>query len=224
MKSKAHQLPLSQRQLPEAISPRKNRQKDLLLHEKALLAKGVRVIGGVDESGRGCLAGPVFAAVVVFPPDVVIPEVDDSKLLSAKVRDQLFDVICKSAIDWSVAMISAEEIDKINIHRASLKAMQMAVSKLKKSPEFLLVDGRYPIPQKVPQKAIVKGDRLSHTIAAASILAKVSRDRWMDEESKKYPGYSFKKHKGYGTTEHFDEIKKNGLTPLHRKSFTLAIT
>jgi len=192
-----------------------------LQYEKPLFAKGLSRVGGVDEAGRGCLAGPVFAAAVVFPPDVFIPEVDDSKLLTPKTRERLFEIICKEAIAWSVASVGAEEIDRINIHRASLKAMQLAVSQLKTSPDFLLVDGRYPLPQKLPQKAIIKGDRLSHTIAAASILAKVSRDRWMEQEAKKYPGFNFIQHKGYGTTEHFAEIKKNGLTPLHRKTFNV---
>ena len=197
------------------------RRKDLLQYEKSLFAKGLSRVGGVDEAGRGCLAGPVFAAAVVFPPDVFIPEVDDSKLLTPKTRERLFEIICKESIAWSVASVGAEEIDRINIHRASLKAMQLAVSQLKTNPDFLLVDGRYPLPEKLPQKAIIKGDRLSHTIAAASILAKVSRDRWMEQEAKKYPNFNFVQHKGYGTTEHFAEIKKNGLTPLHRKTFNV---
>lgn len=181
-------------------------------------------VGGVDEAGRGCLAGPVFAAAVVFAPDVLIPGVDDSKKLTALQRESLYDVICREALAWAIASVDAGEIDQINIHRASLKAMKLAVDQLDPRPEFLLVDGRFPIPHRVKQRPIVNGDRLSHSVAAASILAKVSRDRWMDQISKDYPDFSFGKHKGYGTAEHFEEIKKYGLTPLHRKTFSSVLT
>jgi len=180
-------------------------------------------VGGVDEAGRGCLAGPVFAAAVVFEPNFSIPGVDDSKKLTAGERERLFDEICRHALSWAVASVEADEIDRINIHRASLKAMKLAVSQLEPRPQFLLVDGRFPISDPLPQKPIVNGDRLSHSVAAASILAKVSRDRWMEQESLKYPDFSFKQHKGYGTAEHFQEIKKNGLTLLHRKTFNVGV-
>jgi ribonuclease HII len=201
--------------------PKENR--DLLLYEKGLFAQGIVRVAGVDEAGRGCLAGPVFAGAVILPPDLVLPDIDDSKKLQPAVRERLFDKICRRAIAWAVAMVEADEIDRINIHRASLRAMQLAVAQLKPGPEYLLVDGRFPIPERLPQKPIVKGDQRSQTIAAASILAKVSRDRWIEEEGKKYPQFKFKDHKGYATAEHFDEIKKHGLTPLHRKTFAVVL-
>lgn len=201
----------------------KEQQRDLLLIEKGLLATGICRIGGVDEAGRGCLAGPVFAGAVILPSQLVIPEIDDSKKLTPAIRERLFAEICKQAVAWAVASVDADVIDQINIHRASLKAMQLAVAQLKPPPEFLLVDGRFPIPERLPQKAIVKGDQKSQSVAAASILAKVSRDRWMEEEAKKYPQFSFVQHKGYGTPEHFSEIKRYGLTPLHRKSFQVIL-
>lgn len=211
--------------MPRKKSPRKRSSRkgpirsDLLIFERSLLSKGVNYIGGVDEVGRGCLAGPVFAAAVILPSFVVIPGVNDSKLLTPSQRERLYGEICSKAIAWAVASVDAEEIDRINIHRASLRAMQLAVNQLKKMPEFLLIDGRFSIPMKLAQMPIIKGDQKSHTIAAASILAKVSRDRWITEEGGKYPGFNFRQHKGYGTREHFEEIRKNGLTPLHRRSF-----
>lgn len=202
---------------------RDTRERDLLTFEREILAAGLSRIGGVDEAGRGCLAGPVFAGAVILPPNFIIPEIDDSKKLDAKLRERLYDEICRSALSWAVASVPAEEIDRINIHRASLKAMQFAVAQLKPGPQFLLVDGRFPIPEKVPQKAIVKGDQRSQSVAAASILAKVSRDRWIEEEGKKYPQFKFHIHKGYGTPGHFAEIREHGLTPLHRKSFRVVL-
>lgn len=178
----------------------------------------------MDEAGRGCLAGPVFAGAVILPPDLILPDIDDSKKLASALRERLFEEICRHAISWAVASVPADEIDRINIHRASLKAMQLAVAQLKPPPQFLLVDGRFPIPlggayRETKQKAIVRGDQRSQSVAAASILAKVSRDRWIEEESRKYPQFSFHVHKGYGTPGHFEEIRRHGLTPLHRKSF-----
>lgn len=197
----------------------RSNKRDLLSFEKSLFERGILRVGGVDEAGRGCLAGPVFAAAVIFPPHLVLPEVDDSKLLTPSKREGLFHEICQKAVAWAVASIDADEIDRINIHRASLQAMRLAVLRLKPFPQFLLVDGRFPIPEKLPQTPIIKGDRRSQTVAAASILAKVSRDRWMGEEAEKYPGFNFRGHKGYGTAEHFAEIKKHGLSPIHRRSF-----
>jgi ribonuclease HII len=173
----------------------------------------------VDEAGRGCLAGPVFAGAVILPPRLMIPEIDDSKKLAPGVRERLFDVICREAIAWTVASVDAEEIDRVNIHHASLKAMRLAVESLSSRPEYLLVDGKFTLHLSIPQEAVVDGDARSQTIAAASILAKVSRDRWISEEGKKYPQSKFAKHKGYGTEEHREEIRRHGLTPLHRRSF-----
>ncbi len=200
-----------------------SRKRDLLEFEGPLFTKGISRVGGVDEAGRGCLAGPVFAGAVILPPDFFHPEIDDSKKLSPKMREKLFKEICRVAIAWAVASVEAGEIDRINIHRASLKAMQLAVAGLKPAPEYLLVDGRFPIPQRLPQKAIIRGDQRSQTVAAASILAKVSRDRWIIEEGKKYPHFNFLDHKGYGTSEHLKEIRRHGLTPLHRKTFQVIL-
>lgn len=192
----------------------------LLQRETDLHQKGIRYVAGVDEVGRGCLAGPVFAAAVIFPLHIFIDGVDDSKKLSPQRREELFPLICSSALSWSVARIEADEIDRINIHRASLFAMQKAVEDLRPGAEHILVDGRFPLPGfSQRQEAIIGGDGLCHVIAAASILAKVSRDRWMVETSREYPGFSFDRHKGYGTARHLDEIRHNGLTPLHRRSF-----
>lgn len=198
------------------------RPKDLLRLERGLISRGLLQVAGVDEAGRGCLAGPVFAAAVILPPGLILPEVDDSKLLAPPVRERLFDVICGSAVAWSVASIEAEEIDRINIHRASLKAMALAVKGLAARPEFILIDGKFTLEEfifLVPQEAVVEGDARSQTVAAASILAKVSRDRWMAEEEKKYPQYRFGQHKGYATEQHRGEIRHHGPTPLHRRSF-----
>jgi len=195
--------------------------KDLLPLERALISRGLRAIAGVDEAGRGCLAGPVFAAAVVLPPGLILPEVDDSKKLAPDLRERLFAVICREAVAWSVASVDAAEIDRINIHHASLKAMRVAVASLSDSPDYLLIDGKFTLDGFRPQEAVVSGDARSQTIAAASILAKVSRDRWITEEGKKYPGFRFAKHKGYGTAEHREEIRRHGLTPLHRRTFRM---
>lgn len=206
---------------------KRSRARDLLQHERRLHATGHLYIAGLDEAGRGCLAGPVFAAAVIFPPHFRISGVNDSKQLTADVREELFEKICSSAVAWAVASVEAEEIDRINIHHASLKAMRLAVEKLLHPPTFLLIDGKFPIPltqKKYLQKAIIGGDSKSHTIAAASILAKVSRDRWITEAMAQYPAFNFKQHKGYGTREHYEEIKKNGVTPLHRRTFRLGLS
>lgn len=212
------------------MSPQKKRGRSLpqpkchpdpLYFESKLYAQGFDQIAGVDEVGRGALAGPVFAAAVVLPPGLVIPGVKDSKKLSPGQREMVYSLITAQTDMWSVASVDQEEIDKINIHRASLKAMAQAIANLKKSPGFVLIDGRFPLGGPVPQQAIIKGDSLSHTIAAASIIAKVTRDRWMCEEGKKYPNFLFEAHKGYGTKRHIAAIERYGLTPLHRRSFTI---
>jgi ribonuclease HII len=157
---------------------------------------------------------------VILPPAHIISGIDDSKKLGPAVRERFFEIVLQEAVAWAVAMVDATEIDRINIHHASLKAMRLAVLQLTPRPQFLLVDGRFPIPDcSTPQKAVVRGDQLSQSIAAASILAKVSRDRWIIDAGRSYPAYDFKSHKGYGTARHFQEIRKAGLTPLHRRSF-----
>ncbi len=193
---------------------------DWLAHEKEYLSQGKKFICGVDEAGRG-LAGPVYAAAVILPPDgfIIDEDVNDSKKISEKKRNRLYDVICSKAYKFSIASASVEEIDSINILNATYLAMKRAVEGLMIDPDIVLVDGNMLPKWKYNSKAIVKGDATCYSIACASILAKVSRDRFMISESEKYPEYVFEKHKGYGTKLHIDMIKKYGTCPLHRKTF-----
>lgn len=194
---------------------------DWLAHEKEYLSQGKKFICGVDEAGRGPLAGPVYAAAVILPPDgfIIDEDVNDSKKISEKKRNRLYDVICSKAYKFSIASASVEEVDSINILNATYLAMKRAVEGLMIDPDIVLVDGNMLPKWKYNSKAIVKGDATCYSIACASILAKVSRDRFMISESEKYPEYVFEKHKGYGTKLHIDMIKKYGTCPLHRKTF-----
>jgi ribonuclease HII len=192
---------------------------DPLYYERSLWAIGVEPVAGLDEAGRGCLAGPVVAAAVIFPQAVFIPEVRDSKTLSPKGRKAAEKLIREKATSIAVGVVGPEEIDRINILRASLNAMAMAVDGLDIRPGILLVDGNQTIPHDLPQKTIVSGDRLSFTIAAASIIAKVYRDAIMKEFSLQYPLYNFAAHKGYPTTGHLAALKKFGPCPIHRRTF-----
>ncbi len=188
--------------------------------EKSLFEKGYNYIAGVDEAGRGPLAGPVVAAAVIFPRGLIIEGLDDSKKLSAKRRDLLFDEIAASGAICSVGVIDNLTIDKINILRASLLAMRKAVTALKTKPEFILVDGTYTIPNlDFPQFAIIGGDALCASISAASIIAKVTRDRIMDKYQEIYPEFSFSVHRGYPTPQHLNELRTNGPTEIHRRTF-----
>ncbi len=187
--------------------------------DKSYLNSNVQIIAGVDEAGRGPLAGPVVAAAVIFSKDVFIDGVDDSKRLSEKMREKLYDEILDGCIAHGFGVIDQVEIDKINILQASLKAMRIAVRKLKPKPDLILIDGNKSFASRIPTKTIVKGDSKSFSIAAASILAKVKRDRMMRRASKKYPGFLWHKNKGYATREHIEAIKERGITPLHRKTF-----
>ncbi|MBP5209748.1 MAG: ribonuclease HII [Clostridia bacterium] len=187
--------------------------------ENARMAEGYARVCGVDEAGRGPLSGPVFAAAVILPPGLEIPGLDDSKKLSPKRRETLFDVICASAISWCVASASVEEIDRLNILEADLLAMRRAVDGLSVKADLALIDGNVARGFDIPARAVIKGDALSCSIAAAAILAKVSRDRLCLEHDRLYPGYGFARHKGYGTKEHMDAIRRLGPCPLHRKSF-----
>ncbi len=191
----------------------------LRAYERALLQKGCRYVAGVDEAGRGPLAGPVFAAAVILPEDHAIEGITDSKNLAPRKREVLSEQIKSKALSYCVAFVSHEEIDSINILRASLKAMALAVDGLKVKPDHVLVDGNMKAPLSLPQTAIVRGDCLSESIAAASILAKVARDLHMCKMEELYPQFSFAKHKGYGTARHLDELKICGPTPIHRRSF-----
>ncbi len=188
--------------------------------ENIYYEKGYNYIAGVDEVGRGPLAGPVCAAALILPKGLMIDGVDDSKKLSEKKREKLYDEIIEKALSYCVVFVEPEKIDEINIRQATHLAMQRAVDGLNLRPDFLLVDGNDKISfDGVDCEYIIKGDLKFECIAAASIVAKVTRDRYMTEMDKEYPQYGFAKHKGYGTKLHMEAIREFGLTPLHRRSF-----
>lgn len=188
-------------------------------YENNLKLKGFKLVCGVDEAGRGPLAGPVYAAACILPSDIVIEGLNDSKKISEKKREALYDIIIENAVDYCVATASVEEIEEFNILNATYLAMTRAVQGLK-AVDYCLIDGNRIPPQLMGNsEAVVKGDSKSFSISAASILAKVSRDRYLLELDKEYPMYNFKKHKGYGTKEHMDLIRQYGVSPVHRKSF-----
>jgi len=187
--------------------------------ENDLWSRGIRKIAGVDEAGRGPLAGPVVAAAVIFPENLIINGVDDSKKLSPKKREMLYDLIVEKAISVGVGIVSHEVIDRVNIMNATLLAMNRALRNLRVSPDYVIVDGNFFKNAEYKVQNIVDGDARSFTIAAASIIAKVTRDRLMIEFDGKFPQYGFAKHKGYGTFQHIEAIKKYGLTEIHRRSF-----
>ena len=193
-------------------------EKDTLVFERELLASGAKLIGGMDEAGRGPLAGPVVAAAVVMPLDDVIEGVDDSKKLTEKKRERLFDEIIKKAFAYKIVAVDEKVIDEINILNATKKAMTECVSGLSVRPDVVLVDA-VKLSLDVPTKAIIKGDALSYSIGAASILAKVYRDRLMQEYDAIYPWYGFAQNKGYGTKDHIDALKSVGPSPIHRRTF-----
>ena len=188
-------------------------------YELEALDAGYTVVCGTDEAGRGPLAGPVCAAAVILPQGLVIEGLNDSKKISEKKREKLFDIICQEAVSYGIAFATAEEIDEINILNASQLAMRRAVAMLSPKPDFVLVDGNIARDFEMTAKPIVKGDALSMSIAAASILAKVTRDRYCVEMDKEYPEYHFSAHKGYPTKEHMDLVRELGPCPLHRKTF-----
>ncbi len=187
--------------------------------EKEWMSKGYSVVCGTDEAGRGPLAGPVYAAAVVLPTDLVIEGLNDSKKLTQKKRELLFDVIKEKAVSWCIAFADNNEIDEINILNASQLAMRRAVAGLRVTPDIVLVDGNIARDFEIMAVPIIKGDAISPSIAAASVLAKVARDRFCEEMDKEYPQYNFAKHKGYPTKEHYRAISKYGPCPLHRKTF-----
>jgi ribonuclease HII len=187
--------------------------------ENAIRRVGFNWVAGVDEVGRGCLAGPVVAAAVVLHPERYVPRVCDSKTVTALERSRLYDKITRASVTWSVAAAECDEIDRINIHQASLRAMQRAVLALVPMPDFVLVDA-FRIPDLlVPQRAIEHGDARCTAIAAASIVAKVTRDRMMLELHARDPRYGFDKHKGYATKDHLDAVLRFGYSEMHRRSF-----
>lgn len=192
---------------------------ELWLLENEIYDSGIETLCGVDEAGRGPLAGPVCAAAVILPRGIDIPGLDDSKKLSAKKREALYDVICREAISYSVAFATVEEIESLNILGATFLAMNRAISGLSVTPELALIDGNRNSGIEMPSRCIVKGDSKCADIAAASILAKVTRDRYMLELDKQYPQYKFSKHKGYGTKLHYEMLREYGAAEVHRKSF-----
>ncbi len=192
---------------------------DLYAEEQKFLAEGYATLGGVDEVGRGCIAGPVFAAAVILPSELRIPQLNDSKKLTPKVRERLSEVILREAVAWNIVQVSVAEIDELNILWASMKAMSLAVGGLRVAPDLLLVDGNRTTDLPLQQRAIVEGDGRCASIAAASVIAKVARDRWMAEQEAHFPGFSFAQHKGYGTEQHLRELRTHGPTSLHRRTF-----
>lgn len=188
-------------------------------YEKAALADGFKCVCGIDEAGRGPLCGPVCAAAVILPVDCEIEGINDSKKLSEKKREALYDVITEKAIAYSVVMVDARTIDEINILQATFQAMRDAVDNLSVKPDIALIDGNGKPGLPIEERTIVKGDAKSVSIAAASILAKVTRDRYCLEIDKKYPEYQFAKHKGYGTKLHYEMIEKYGICLEHRRTF-----
>jgi len=194
-------------------------QTDLWQIENDCYAGGFDLICGVDEAGRGPLAGPVCAAAVILPRGLVIPGLNDSKKLTDKRRRELFDIIVAEAEAYGIAFASEQEIDEINILQATFLAMERAVSRLSVKPDLALVDGNRAPKLPIPVKTVVKGDSLSANIAAASILAKVTRDRLLEELDETYPAYGFSVHKGYGTKRHYEALRENGPCPVHRMTF-----
>ncbi len=197
-----------------------DRLHKLMQYEDEEYLNGITYIAGIDEAGRGPLAGPVVASAVILPKGLLIEGVNDSKKLSEKKREELFDVIVREAVAWGVGIVDNNIIDEINILNATRLAMRKAVEQLEVKPEVLFIDAESLEDIEVPQKPMVRGDSLSQSIAAASIIAKVTRDRMIIEIDKIHEGYGFARHKGYGTAEHIEAIRRKGLCPLHRRSFT----
>ena len=187
--------------------------------ENELRAAGYSAVCGVDEAGRGPLCGPVAAAAVILPPDAVIEGLNDSKKLSPEKRERLFEIIQNTAVAWCIAEASVEEIDRLNILEADLLAMRRAIAGLKVPADYALIDGNIARGFSIPARAVIHGDAISPSIAAASILAKVHRDRLCEELDRAYPQYGIAQHKGYGTKAHIEALRKYGPSPIHRKLF-----
>ncbi len=195
------------------------RLEEILTYERGLWEAGYDLVAGIDEVGRGPLAGPVVAAAVILPKECKIEGVNDSKKLSAKKREELYDIILEKAVSYGIGVVSNERIDEINILQATYEAMREALSQLQPKADYILADA-VTIPMvSIPQRGIIKGDAKSMSIGAASIVAKVYRDRMMEAYEEVYPGYGFASNKGYGAAEHIEGIKKQGITPIHRKTF-----
>lgn len=201
------------------LEDEKNRVKNMYSIERSVKKEGYSIICGVDEAGRGPLAGPVYAAAVILPEEIFIPGLNDSKKLSEKRREELFEIIIQNSLDYAIASVDENRIDEINILNATFEAMNKAVNSLTLRPDYVLIDGNRIKNMTIPHQTVVKGDSKSASIAAASIIAKVSRDRYISEMAFKYPQYGFEKHKGYGTAIHTQAILKYGPCPIHRKTF-----
>ena len=201
---------------PESVS---SQDIDALFYESLVRKAGYRLIAGVDEAGRGPLAGPVVAAAVILPEGVVLEGVRDSKEMTENAREEAFPLIHEKALSVGVGVVSAEEIDRTNILQASLQAMKQAIISLDPRPDFCLVDGIHPVPVPIPYRCLKQGDRRSHSISAASVVAKVYRDRIMCSFHEKFPGYGFSENKGYGTAQHLAALRKQGACPIHRMTF-----
>ena len=187
--------------------------------EDSIYSEGFSLLAGVDEAGRGPLAGPVCAAACILPRNLEIPGLNDSKKLSPQKREALYDVIIKSAVSYGIAFATVEEIESLNILNATFLAMNRALSQLSPQPALALIDGNRNSGISIPSRCVVKGDSLCADIAAASVLAKVTRDRYMLTMAEQYPEYGFEKHKGYGTAQHYAAIRQFGPSPIHRPSF-----
>lgn len=196
-----------------------NMENEFLALEHEAQSQGYAVVCGCDEAGAGPLAGAVYAAAVVLPEDYDLPYLTDSKKVTPKRRDILFDQIREQAVAWAIASVDEKEIDEINILNARLKAMDLAIHQLSPLPDFALIDGNRNAGITIPNRTVIKGDSLSASISAASILAKVARDRYMLEMAEKYPEYRFEQHKGYGTKLHYEMLRKYGPCPIHRLTF-----
>lgn len=192
---------------------------DLLTKEESFYSDSVHILCGVDEAGRGPLAGPVCAAAVILPRGTVIEGLNDSKKLSEKKREQLFDVICDTAVSYAIAFATVEEIEELNILHAAQLAMNRAIDELDPIPDLAIIDGNQAGDIRFPHETVIKGDASCISIAAASILAKVTRDRFMLDMAQQYPMYHFEKHKGYGTKDHYSALREFGPCPIHRPSF-----
>ena len=204
----------------DAVRKEEERLKNMFIIEESLFAEGYKKIGGVDEAGRGPLAGPVVSACVILDKNPMIDGIDDSKKVSEKNRDRIFDTIVNSDIIYGIGISDSNEIDEYNILNATFLAMKRSIAMASQRPDFIIVDGNQQITDiNHPQRCIVQGDSKSISIACASILAKVTRDRIMKQYAEIYPQYGFDKHKGYGTKEHIEAINKYGITPIHRISF-----
>ena len=203
----------------ERLEKQKERLGEMLLFERELWSSGKRFVAGVDEVGRGPLAGPVVTAAVILPEDFCLLGVDDSKKLTPKKRDELFDQIKEAALCWAIGRREPERIDEINILNATKEAMADAILSLSIKPDHVLIDAVKLPALDIPQTSLIKGDSRSVSIAAASIIAKVTRDREMEQMARIWPGYAFESNKGYGTAAHYEGLNKLGPCPIHRKTF-----